>query len=174
MKSRKSALCSMKCTGLFPLISAEVPDFNLLRALKFGTLPSVYKSKYPMDELESYVQTYMESEIQVEGLIRKIPEFSRFLKAVALSNGELLNYEKIASDAQVKATTVRSHNHILSDTLLGYLLEPFNETSKRKPVSTSKFYFFDYGDSAVEIKATRRAETFSRGDSCIDSQGCRE
>ncbi len=130
---------------MYPLVFSEIPNFDLEKSLMYGMLPSIYLSEYPLDELESYVQTYLEAEIQLEGLVRKIPDFHRFLKAAALSSGELLNYENISSDAQVSASTVREHYKILSDTLVGHILEPYKESKKRKAISTSKFYFFDCG-----------------------------
>ncbi|MEW5814848.1 MAG: DUF4143 domain-containing protein [Spirochaetota bacterium] len=56
-----------------------------------------------------------------------------------------MNFEAVASDCGVPARTVREYFRILEDTLVGYLLAPYKKTIKRKPVSTSKFYFFDVG-----------------------------
>lgn len=130
---------------LFPLTSSEIPDFDLDRYLRYGGLPSVYQSPEPAEELDAYVQTYLKEEILAEGLIRKIPPFSRFLKAAALSNGGQVNFNQIGSDAQVAPSTIREYYSILEDTLVGFLLEPWTASKKRKAVQTAKFYFFDPG-----------------------------
>ncbi|MBI2343911.1 MAG: ATP-binding protein [Deltaproteobacteria bacterium] len=130
---------------LFPLVSAEIGDFQLERYLRYGGLPQVCQSEDPAEELDAYVQTYLKEEILAEGLIRKIPPFSRFLKAAALSNGQQLNFTQIGSDAQVAPSTVREYYAILEDTLVGFLLEPWTASKKRKAVRTAKFYFFDPG-----------------------------
>lgn len=131
--------------SLFPLCSREIPNFDLDRYLRFGGLPAIYASSDPEEELNAYVQTYLKEEIMAEGLIRKLPPFSRFLKSAALSNGQQLNFTALGNDCQVAPSTVREYYSILEDTLLGFLLEPWAESKKRKAVQTAKFYFFDTG-----------------------------
>jgi predicted AAA+ superfamily ATPase len=130
---------------MFPLNTEELSDWSLMRLLKFGSLPPVWNSTDPKEELDNYVQTYIEAELKAEGIIRKIPSFVRFLKTAALSSGELLNYQNIASDSGVPVTTVKDHYSILEDTMIGYNLEPWTESKKRKAIGTGKFYFFDIG-----------------------------
>ncbi len=130
---------------LFPFVSAEVDFTDLDRCLRYGTLPAVWFSKDPVEELDAYVGTYLNEDIRAEGLIRKIAPFSRFLKVAALSAGQLINYAQIASDAAVSESTVREHVSVLEDTLLGFVLEPYTATRKRKAIQTGKFYFFDPG-----------------------------
>lgn len=131
--------------NLFPLIFSEIPHFDLSRSLRFGVLPSVWLSENPEEELDSYVTTYLKEEIMAEGLSRNLPAFNRFLKVAALSSGNLINYAQMASDAQVAESTIRGHFEILQDTLLGYIVEPFVESKKRKAITTPKFYLFDNG-----------------------------
>jgi predicted AAA+ superfamily ATPase len=56
-----------------------------------------------------------------------------------------MNYTKVSQDAEIPQSTVRDYFTILEDTLLGFFLEPWKSSKKRKAVSTSKFYFFDCG-----------------------------
>lgn len=130
---------------LFPLTSSEIPNFNLNKYLRYGGLPQVYPSPHPEEELDAYVNTYLKEEIQAEGLIRKLPPFSRFLRTAALSNGQILNFTEVASDSQVPPSTVREYYAILVDTLVGFFLEPWTRSKKRKAIQTAKFYFFDTG-----------------------------
>ena len=74
-----------------------------------------------------------------------LPAFTRFLQAMALSNGEVLNYTKIGNDCQVAPSTVTEYVQILEDTLLGSLLLPCTASRQRKATRTAKFYFFDTG-----------------------------
>ena len=130
---------------LFPLTYPEIPNFQLDRMLRFGGLPHVYLSKYPEKELEAYVQTYLNEEIKMEGLVRKIPAFVGFLRAAALSNSQQINFTEIANDTGVSPTTIREYFAILEDTLIGTVVEPWSKSKKRKSVTTAKFYFFDTG-----------------------------
>ncbi|MBN1115057.1 MAG: ATP-binding protein [Oligoflexia bacterium] len=130
---------------LFPLTSREITDFNLLRVLNYGSLPAIYQSDNPDEDLNSYIGTYLQEEIKAEGLVRKIDGFSRFVETAALTNAELVNFAGISSDCGVPASTVTEYYKILQDTMIGNLLEPYTKTKKRKAISTAKFYFFDVG-----------------------------
>jgi predicted AAA+ superfamily ATPase len=124
---------------------SEIPNFDLERLLRFGGLPAVYQSNEPEEELDAYVSTYLYEEIQAESLVRNLPQFSRFLKTAALSSGHLLNFAQISSDAQVPASTIKEHYKILEDTLIGFMLNPWTASKKRKAIMTAKFYLFDTG-----------------------------
>ena len=130
---------------LHPFSCRELNNFDLMRAWNFGLLPPVYLSDEPLLELEDYAGSYLREEIAAEGLTRNIPAFSRFLEVAALCNGTILNYSKIASDAQVARSTVQEYFTILQDTLVAHLLPAWRKTIKRKPLATSKFYLFDFG-----------------------------
>ena len=130
---------------LFPLVSAEIPQFDLERYLRFGGLPQVYSSDDPEEELDAYVNLYLKEEIKEESLVQKITHFSRFLRIAASANTEQINYANIASDSGIPASSVRAWFDILSDTFIGFTLEPWRLSAKRKAVATAKFYFFDIG-----------------------------
>ena len=131
---------------LHPLTYRELGDkFNLNHAIQRGLLPSIYFSDDPRADLESYAGFYLQQEIMAEGATRNIPAFSRFLKIAAHSNGGIVNFTNIASDAQVARTTVYEYYEILKDTLILRELPPWRKTVKRKPLASSKYYFFDVG-----------------------------
>lgn len=131
---------------LSPLSCMELKDrFDLTRALNQGLLPSIYLSDDPEEDLQTYVGTYLKEEIAAEGLTRNIPAFSRFLEVAAVCNGQLINYAKISNDAQVARSTVQEYFQILKDTLIAFELPAWQASRKRKPLTTSKFYFFDPG-----------------------------
>lgn len=130
---------------LFPLVRGEIPAFDLERYLLYGGLPAVQFSTQPAKELAAYVLNYMREEVQAEGAVRNLVPFSRFLRTMALANGEVINFSKLANDCQCPVRDVRGYVQILEDTLLGSLLQPWASSRKRKAVSTAKFYFFDTG-----------------------------
>ena len=134
---------------LLPLTSREIPHLDLSKVLRFGALPSIYKSPRPAALLRSYAQTYLKEEILAEGLARKLQPFSLFLKLAGQTNSELINYSNIASDTGVSSKTIKEYYLILEDTFMGSLLSPYQKTSKRKAVSMNKFYFFDIGAAAA-------------------------
>jgi predicted AAA+ superfamily ATPase len=99
----------------------------------------------PDEDLDAYVRTYLQEEVQAEGLTRNLPGFARFLKTAALLSGTVLNYTKIGADVELSPSTVRQYVQILEDTLIGFRMSPFRKTVRRKAVSTEKFYLFDLG-----------------------------
>lgn len=130
---------------LFPLVSSEIPDFDLMRALNHGLLPRHYLSDNPEKLISAYIGNYLQDEIMAEARIRKVSTFSRFLEVAAFSNGEMVNYSKIASECGVSAPTIREYFQILEDTLTGSLLPSFQKRPKRRVIHAPKFYYFDVG-----------------------------
>ncbi len=130
---------------LYPLISAEIPDFDLLRAINHGLLPRHYDAANPQKMISAYVGSYLRDEIVAEARIRSVGNFSRFLEVAALTNGEMVNYTNIAADCGVSATTVKEYFQILDDTLIGRYLPSFQKRPKRRVITAPKFYLFDVG-----------------------------
>ena len=130
---------------LFPLVSTEIPDFDLLRALNNGLLPRHYLSDDPKKMISAYIGNYLQDEILAEARIRNVSSFSRFLEIAAFSNGEMVNYTNIASECGVSAPTIKEYFQILADTLTGRFLPSFQKRPKRRVILAPKFYFFDVG-----------------------------
>ena len=131
---------------LHPLTYRELGDrFDLQRAITNGLLPSVYLSDDPRADLDAYAGAYLQQEIVAEGATRNVPAFSRFLKVAALCNGTIVNFTKVANDAQVPRTTVYEYFDILKETLVLHELPAWRQSRKRKPLVSSKYYFFDVG-----------------------------
>lgn len=132
--------------NFYPLIYQEIPDFDLLKALNNGLIPSHYLSSQPHRNLRAYVSDYIAEEVQAEGLVRNLPAFARFIDIVGFTNGEMLNYANIARDCGVNAKTVKEYYQILEDTLVGYLIYPYVKKVKRDIIqSTPRFYLFEVG-----------------------------
>jgi len=130
---------------LYPLVTKELENPDLDRALLAGLIPSHYLSSDPEMDLKGYVQDYLKEEIQSEALTRNLPAFSRFLQSAAITNGMLLNYSNAAREAGVSVKTIREYYQILEDTLIGRQLPPWRKSRKRRLIETSKFFFFDTG-----------------------------
>jgi uncharacterized protein len=119
--------------------------FDLRRAIERGLLPSIYFSDNPRADLQAYAGSYLQEEIIAEGTTRNLPAFSRFLKVAALCNSQIVNFTNVSNDAQVARTTVYEYFEILKDTMILYELPAWRKSKKRKPLASSKYYFFDVG-----------------------------
>ena len=129
----------------YPLVSCEIPDFDIDRAVNNGMLPTHYPSANPTLRLAAYVDVYLKEEIKAEALVRNLGSFQRFLEVAALSDGEMLNYNNVASDCGVSATTAKEYFSILEDSLIGYFVPAYRHEKKRKLVQAPRFYYFDAG-----------------------------
>ncbi|MBQ9237232.1 MAG: ATP-binding protein [Prevotella sp.] len=130
---------------LYPLVSAEIPDFNIDHAINYGMIPSHYLAKNPSRRLAAYIEVYLKEEIKEESLVRNLAAFHRFLEVAALTDGEIVNNNNIAQDCGVSASTVSSYFDILEDTLIGYRIPAFRKVMKRRLVQAPRFYYFDVG-----------------------------
>lgn len=131
---------------LYPLVSAEIPDFDIFRAVRQGMIPRHYDAStlaVAWQRMAAYIGIYLKEEIKAESLVRNLSSFSRFLEAAALTDGEAVNYNNIATDCGVDAKTVKEYFSILEDTLIGYTIPAYTHVVKRKVRQAPKFYFFD-------------------------------
>lgn len=137
---------------LYPLVFAEIPDFDLQRALNHGLIPRHYLSDNPGKLMASYIGAYLQDEIAAEARARNIGSFSLFLEKAAFSNGEMVNYSNIATDCGVSSPTIKEYFQILEDTLIGRFLPSFQRKAKRRVIVSPKFYFFDVGIANYLLK----------------------
>lgn len=130
---------------LHPLVSAEIPDFDLNKAINHGMLPRHYLIEKPQKRLQAYIGDYLQQEIIAEALVRNLDSFTRFLEVAALSDTEMVNYTKIASDCGVSSKTIKEYFTILEETLVGMFIPAYTKVIKRKVQLAPKFYYFDVG-----------------------------
>lgn len=150
---------------LYPLVSAEIDNFDLMRALNYGCLPRHYQAGNPESLGRSYVGDYLKEEIAAEALARNIPAFARFLEAAAFSNGEVVNFINIARECGVSGPTAREYFQILEDTLLARFIPVFRKKPKRRVIQAAKFYLFDVGIANALLRRgniSAGGETFGR------------
>lgn len=134
---------------LFPFSYLELKnEFNLSSALQWGLLPKIISLKDDdarMKFLQSYALTYLKEEIWAEQIVRNLNPFRKFLEVAAQSNGKMINYANLARDVDVDDKTIKEYFIILEDTLIGFMLEPFHHSFRKRLTSQPKFYFFDTG-----------------------------
>lgn len=134
---------------LFPLSFIELASqFNLEQALQWGTLPEIFTCNTDEEKqqfLRAYAHTYLKEEIISEQLVRNLDPFRKFLEVAAQSNAKIINYANIARDVGADEKTVKSYYSILEDTMIGFMLEPFHNSFRKRLSDKPKFYLFDTG-----------------------------
>lgn len=135
---------ALRC-AMFPLVSAEIDDFDIDKAINNGMIPRHYLAANPKRRLQAYIGVYLNEEIRMEAQLRNLTAFNRFLEVAAGCDGEIVNYTNIAQDCGVSSPTVKEYFAILQQTMIGYMIESFTLSKKRRVITSPKFYFFDVG-----------------------------
>jgi predicted AAA+ superfamily ATPase len=134
---------------LFPFTFIELGDqFDLHSALQWGLLPTVALAESDTIRaqiLRAYAQIYLKEEIRGEQLVRNLDPFRKFLEISAQCNAKIINFSNIAKDVGVDDKTIKNYFSILEDTLLGFFLEPYHTSIRKRLSEKPKFYFFDNG-----------------------------
>ncbi|MBS0637958.1 MAG: DUF4143 domain-containing protein [Verrucomicrobia bacterium] len=129
-----------------PFLASELgAQFSLEKALTTGLIPLVWMSKDPAERLKYYLDLYLKTEVQAEGLVRQVGDFARFMEVASFSHGAIWTTTDISRESGVKRTTVDNYLQILEDLFLAFRINVFSRRAKRRLVSHSKFYFFDTG-----------------------------
>ena len=135
--------------NLFPFTHRELGNrFDMDSALAYGTLPGLSALETHEEKnafLRAYALTYLKEEVWAEHLVRNLDPFRRFVEIAAQCNGEIVNFANIARDAGADIKTVQSYFEILEDTLIGFLVEPFHRSVRKRQRRAPKFYLFDPG-----------------------------
>ena len=117
-------------------------------------LPRHYLVENAVNRLHAYVGDYLQQEIKAEALTRNLNIFSRFMEVAALSNGEIINYNNIATECGVSAPTVKEYFSILEETLIAYISPAYTRNVKRRVIQSPKFYYFDVGIANFLLRRT--------------------
>lgn len=88
---------------------------------------------------------YLREEVQSEGLVRNVGDFSRFLEAMSFSHAGVLNVAEVARECEIGRKTVEAYVAVLHDLLLAFSLPVFAKRAKRRLIAHRKFYYFDAG-----------------------------
>ena len=132
--------------SMHPFLAAELGErFDLPAALEQGLLPLIWDADDPTDTLSAYAGTYVQQEVQTEGLVRDLGAFHRFLEAISFSHAAVLNTSDVARECAVRRKTVEGFIEIVEDLLLAFRLPVFVRRARRRLIAHPKFYFADAG-----------------------------
>jgi len=91
------------------------------------------------------MQTYIQRDVMdYQGTTNEL-KFHRFVSAVAVRTGNLINYEDLARDCDIDRRTAQKWLDTLQASGLVYLLSPYSSNLTKRVVKTPKVYFLDTG-----------------------------
>ena len=111
-----------------------------------GGMPEYIVNKLNRNQFfEDYVQTYLERDVRQLTQVGDLNRFRKFMVAVAARTGEVLNYNSLAEDADIDATTAKRWVSILEASDIIYLLQPYSNNMLSRAIKSPKIIFLDTG-----------------------------
>ena len=123
------------------------PDWKLESRLAYGALPGVVAAaeRDRAEILVAYTAAHLEEEIRREALVKDWGGFLRFLQLAAMESGRMLNYAALSQETGVSLPTIKAYYQLLEDMHVGFSVPAFSRSSRKRLLSTSRFFFFDLG-----------------------------
>ena len=130
------------------------PLLEVFRQIWLGSFPKLNEQGPKARDLfyRSYIQTYIQRDVQDVLKVSDQMAFNRFLTAVAARTGQLLNYANLARDVDVDNKTAKAWLSVLETSGLVLLLHPYHTNLTKRLVKTPKLYFLDTGLAAYLTK----------------------
>ena len=138
---------------LLPFSIGELKDGNLLSNNVYETIfkglyPPLYdtaKHFLPDDWFNSYVDTYLDLDVESQINCSNLSVFKKFIQICATYSGQMLSMDSIARGIGVSAPTVKQWLSILESSFIIHFLEPDTQNLGKSLVKTPKLYFVDSG-----------------------------
>lgn len=108
-------------------------------------LPVMRSEMSADDYFRSYVQTYVERDVQALSQVGNQASFIRLMRSAAMRTGQQLVYSDLARDAEVSPKTAAAWVSILQASGIISLLEPYHVNTTKRLAKTPKLYFMDTG-----------------------------
>ncbi|MFA5995183.1 MAG: ATP-binding protein [Patescibacteria group bacterium] len=110
----------------------------------------------------SYLQSYIERDLQAIFGLTKLAEFQTFIRLCAARSGQLLNYSELAKDSDISVHAAKEWLSILQSTMQVYLLRPYYRNFSKRLIKAPKLYFLDTG-LATHLTKWPDAQTLQAG-----------
>ncbi len=106
--------------------------------IQYPTMPAA-------DFFSSYLQTYVERDVQALSQVGNKSAFVTLMRSAALRTGQQLVYNDLARDAGISPKTAAAWVSILETSGIISLLRPYHANSLKRLSKTPKLYFMDTG-----------------------------
>jgi len=137
---------------LLPLSSRELRLHNL--AVESSLDIEMFKGFYPPihdravevgDWYSSYIQTYVERDVQQVLRVKNLNQFRLLLRLCAGRVGSIMNCSSIGNDAGLSHNTVKEWLSVLEASYITFRLPPHYRNFSKRLIKSPKIYFWDTG-----------------------------
>lgn len=94
---------------------------------------------------QAYIATFLERDLSLLGFNRSPTVMRRFWTMLAHSQGQVVNYSKLAGSLDTTAPTIKSFIAMMVDTFMVRVLMPWHRNIKKRLVKSPKVYVRDAG-----------------------------
>lgn len=152
--------------NLLPLSISELMDAGIRKErddyIFEGFMPRHYSQHQDATMLYSaYFQTYIEKDVQTILNVKSKWVFENFIRLLAGRIGQVVNFESLANDVGVSASTISAWISVLESSYVIFKVEPYFENFTKRLVKSPKIYFMDTG-LACYLLGIRNVEQVSR------------
>lgn len=112
-----------------------------------GSMPGLVSASFANRDIyySSYISTYISRDVRdIAGAV-DVLKFNKFITAVAARTSQLLNYQSIATDAEIDVQTAKTWINILETLGIIFILHPYSNNVLKRTIKTPKVYFYDTG-----------------------------
>jgi len=135
------------------LASTEVIDSNLTsiptveEMMWRGGYPELWRVKDlpARDFYASYLATYLERDVRQLVNVTNLRDFERFIRMCATYSGNLVNFQKLASDVGISGSTAKQWLSVLEASNIIHILPPYFRNHGKRLIKTPKLFFRDTG-----------------------------
>ena len=130
------------------LKNGDLLNDNVYETIFKGFYPPLHdtaKHFSPDDWFNSYVDTYLDLDVESQINYSNLSVFKKFIQICATYSGQMLSMDSIARGIGVSAPTVKQWLSILESSFIIHFLEPDTQNLGKSLVKTPKLYFVDSG-----------------------------
>ena len=117
------------------------------RRIYTGSMPAIVTGKYTDKNIfySSYINTYLERDVQKLLPTIDTLEFLKFITSLAARCGQIVNNAQIARECDINEVTVKKWSNVLQKLGIIFYLHPYSNNTLKRTIKAPKVYFFDTG-----------------------------
>jgi hypothetical protein len=131
-----------------PFLRKEVLDIDFIDYWVKGGYPRSILApniELSFDWRQVYIQSFLERDLPSLGFRVPAITLKRFWTMLAHSQGQVINFAKLASSLDVSGHTIKHYIDILEQTFVIRVLRPFHSNEKKRLIKSPKVYIRDTG-----------------------------
>ncbi|NLB03418.1 MAG: ATP-binding protein [Bacteroidales bacterium] len=152
IKERKLNLPFLPVSEYLDESNKDVKEFSqeeLWGIIQKGSMPRLYHDNaddnFWRQFYSDYIKTYIERDVRALTQVGDEIAFLQFMRLLAASTGQLLNYSRIANEIGKSVDTIKNWVSIFRTSGVVFLLQPYYHNFNKRIIKTPKIYFMDTG-----------------------------